>query len=211
MDKFLDAAEARERLLYELSVMTGFKYLKSGMLKKNLKDLVFEVDFQSSHWNLSGQSIEICAVFRLAYKKFGKLPPNTYNIVASKGYHPEGGYWYEITTESKLNETKNILAQLLKETAVDLADRFEKNYEEAMNYLFYDAFDKYKVYLDFVADYFGQDFIKEKAQKIYDELSDDEKDMIVQYKNGTLTKKAFLLNRCNLKYIVDNDLYEVKY
>ena len=208
MDKFLDATEARERLLYELSEITGFKYLKSGILKKTIKDLVFEVNFHSSHWNLSGQSIEICADFRLVYKKFGKLPSDTYNIVAGKGYHPEGGYWYEITTESKLNETKNTLTPLLKETAVDLAYRFESNYEEAMKYLFYDAFDKYDVYLDFIADYFGQDFIKKKAQNIYDELSSEEKDMIVQYKNGTLTKKAFLLNRCNLKYIVDNNLYE---
>ena len=72
MDNFLNVEEAKTRLIYELSIITGFKYLKSGVLKKTIKDIVFEINFFSSKWNVSEQSIEINADLRLVYKKYGK-------------------------------------------------------------------------------------------------------------------------------------------
>lgn len=35
----------------------------------------------------------------IVYKKYGKLPVD--NVVASMSYHPENGYWYDISTEDK--------------------------------------------------------------------------------------------------------------
>lgn len=61
MEDMLNVAEAKTRLIQELSEITGFKYLKSGVLKKTVKDIVFEINFFSSKWNESGQSIEINA------------------------------------------------------------------------------------------------------------------------------------------------------
>ena len=40
-------------------------------------------------------------------------------------YNPTDGYWYDISTESKLRKTQDILEQRFRETAVDLANRFE--------------------------------------------------------------------------------------
>ena len=57
MDNILNVEEAKTRLIYELSIITGFKYLKSGVLKKTIKDIVFEIN----------------ADLRLIYKKYGKL------------------------------------------------------------------------------------------------------------------------------------------
>lgn len=204
MDNILNVEEAKTRLIYELSEITGFKYLKSGILKKTVKDVVFEINFFSSKWNTSGQNIEINAELRLVYKKYGKLPVD--NIVASMSYNPEDGYWYDITTESRLLETKSVLEQRFRETAMDLLNRFENDYISAVQYLFLEGFDKYNVYLDFIADNLGQIVIKEKAQRIYDKLSDEVKEQIVQYRNGA-RNKAWMLNRCNLKYIVDNNLF----
>ena len=107
MDNILNVEDAKTRLIQELSEVTGFKYLKSGVLKKSVKDIVFEIHFFSSKWNVSGQSIEINAELRLVYKKYGKLPVD--NIVALMSYQPNNGYWYDISTESKLLETRNIL------------------------------------------------------------------------------------------------------
>ena len=72
MESILNVEEAISRLIYELSIITDFKYLKSGVLKKTIKDVVFEINFFSSKWNVSGQSIEINADLRLIYKKYGK-------------------------------------------------------------------------------------------------------------------------------------------
>ena len=55
MEDMLNVAEAKTRLIQELSEITGFKYLKSGVLKKTVKDIVFEINFFSSKWNESGQ------------------------------------------------------------------------------------------------------------------------------------------------------------
>ena len=62
------------------------------------------------------------------------------------------------------------------------------------------------VYLDFVADNLGQEIIKDKAQQIYEGLSDECKEQVIQYQNGA-RNKSWMLNRCNLKYIVDNNLF----
>lgn len=205
MDNILNVEEAKTRLIYELSIITGFKYLKRGVLKKTIKDIVFEIIFFSSKWNVSGQSIEINADLRLVYKKYGKLPVD--NVIAFMSYRPTDGYWYDISTESKLHETRNILEQRFRETAMDLANRFEENYDAAIQYLFLEGFEKYNVHLDFVADNLGQAIIKDKAQKMYDGLSNEEKEQVIQYQNGA-RNKLWMLNRCNLKYIVDNNMFQ---
>lgn len=166
-------------------------------------DILFEIHFFSSKWNASGQSIEINAELRLIYKKYGKLPVD--NVVASMSYHPKNGYWYDISTERKLLKTRNVLEKYFQETVVDLVNRFENDYNLAIEYFFFDGFEKYNVHLDFIADNLGQTIIKDKAKQIYNELSDDLKKQVVQYQNG-VRNKSWMLNRCNLKYIVDNDL-----
>lgn len=205
MDDILNVEDAKTRLIYELSIITGFKYLKSGVLKKTIKDIVFEINFFTSKWNASGQSIEINADLRVVYKKYGKLPVD--NVVASMSYKPEDGYWYDISTESKLLETRNILEQRFRDTALDLVNRFECDYTSAIQYLFFEGFEKYNVHLDFIADNLGQEVIKGKAQQIYEGMFDEVKEQIVQYQNGA-RNKSWMLNRCNLKYIVDNNLFQ---
>ena len=197
MEDMLNVAEAKTRLIQELSEITGFKYLKSGVLKKTVKDIVFEINFFSSKWNESGQSIEINAELRLIYKTYGKLPVD--NVVASMSYQPENGYWYDISTESRLLETRNILEKRFQETAMDLVHRFENNYHSAVQYLFFEGFEKYDVHLDFIAEHLGQEAIKDKAHQIYVGLSDEVKEQIVQYQNGARNKtwmkiKKFQLN-----------------
>lgn len=205
MDNSLSVEDAKTRLIYELSTVTGFKYLKSGVLKKTIKDIVFEVNFFFSKWNKSYQSIEVAAELRLIYKKYGKLAID--NVIAFISYHPTDGDWYDISTETKLLETRKILELCLRDTAMDLASRFEQNYTLAVQYLFLTGFEKYHVHLDFVADVLGQTIIKDKAQQIYDKLSSNEKEQIVQYQNGA-RNEPWMINRCNLKYIVDNNLFQ---
>lgn len=43
MESVLNVEEAKSRLICELSTIMGFKYLKSGILKKTIKDIVFEI------------------------------------------------------------------------------------------------------------------------------------------------------------------------
>lgn len=203
MEYSYSVEEATQILYGRLAEATGWKLLKSQRcLKKTVKELVFEIDFFSSKWNLSHQSVEVNAEFRLWNKSYGKLPVN--NVVASMPYNPDGGHWYDITTEEKLNQVLAELSKRINETAVNLCGRFEEDRRAAAEYLL-ECFDEYNVHLDFIADELGIDAIKDKARDICGALSDEEGQQIKDYKNGA-RNKTWMLNRCNLKYIVDNDL-----
>ena len=212
MEYIFSVEEATQKLFLSLSEATGWKYLKSQRcLKKTVKDLVFEIDFFSSKWNLSHQSVEVNAEFRLWCKNYGKLPVN--NVIASISYHPElchsnGGYWYDISTEEKLHSAFEDLNRRIQNTAVSLCTQFENDYLAATESLFRKHFDEYNVHLDFIADKLGISVIREKAQEIYDSISDEMRRQALEYKNGA-RNKAWMINRGNLKYVIDNDLIKM--
>ncbi|MCR5103140.1 MAG: hypothetical protein K6B68_01615 [Eubacterium sp.] len=203
--------EAQEKIIGMLAESTGWKYLKSKRcLRKAVKDLVFEIYFFSSKWNESHKSVEINADFRISYKKYGKLPVD--NIIAFVEYRPDNdksvdGYWYDISTEKKLLDVYDELNAKMQETAVLVADSFEKNFDAATEKLFTEYFNEYSVHIDFVADILGVDAVREKAQEIYDNLTDIQRSQVIDYRNGDRSK-AWMLNRNNLKYILDNNLVE---
>lgn len=208
MEYIFSAEEAAQKLCLSLSEATGWKYLKSQRcLKKTVKDLVFEIDFFSSKWNLSHQRVEVNAEFRLWCKSYGKLPVN--NIIAIISYRPESnGGWYDISTEEKLRSTFEDLNSRIQNTAVSLCTQFEKDELAAAEGLFREHFEDYHVHLDFIADKLGVSAIREKAQEIYDGISDEMKRQVLEYKNGA-RNRAWMMSRNNLKYVVDNGLIKM--
>ncbi|MCH5344248.1 MAG: hypothetical protein J1E64_09425 [Acetatifactor sp.] len=155
MKYIFSVEEATQKLFTSLSEATGWKYMKSQRcLKKTVKDLVFEIDFFTSKWNLSHQRVEVNAEFKLWCKSYGKLPIN--NVIATMSYHPEryshnGSYWYDISTEKKLFSTFEDLNSRIHNTAVSLCTQFENDYLTATENLFREHFDEYNVHLDFIA------------------------------------------------------------
>ena len=123
-------------------------------------------------------------------------------------YKPEDNYWYDISTSDKLENTLEELRKRITETAVDLCLQFENDYIGTVSKLLNSEFEKYNIYLDFIADRFGDLAIEDKAREIYDNTSYVVKQQIIDYKNGS-KYKTWMLNRCNLKYIVDNNLVNI--
>lgn len=202
--EYYTVEEATEKIFTKLTDSTGWKFLKSQRsLKKTFTDLNFEILFFSSKWNASGQNVEINAEFRVSYKKFGKLPVD--NIIAQVSYQPEGAYWYDISTEEKLSAVYEELNDRIQSTAVKLYNEFELDYKTAAEKLLTEYFNEYNVRLDFIAEILGKDAVLEKAQKIYDGLSDEMKLEVKEYIKGDRSKK-WMINRNNLKYIIDNKL-----
>ena len=202
--EYYTVEEATEKIFTKLTDSTGWKFLKSQRsLKKTFTDLNFEILFFSSKWNASGQNVEINAEFRVSYKKFGKLPVD--NIIAQVSYQPEGAYWYDISTEEKLSAVYEELNDRIQSTAVKLYNEFELDYKTAAEKLLNEYFNEYNVRLDFIAEILGKDAVLEKAQKIYDGLSDEMKLEVKEYIKGDRSKK-WMINRNNLKYIIDNEL-----
>ena len=209
MDYIYSVEEAQNKIISMLIESTGWKYLKGrNCLKKAVQDLVFEINLFSSKWNQSHQSVEMNADLRIAYKKYGSVPVN--NIVASVQYLPDkdklgDGYWFDISTEKKLLDVYKDLNDRIQSTAVRVAMDFESDCVGATERLFNEHFEVYNVHLDFVADILGMDAIKGKAKDVYNNLSDEYKRQVADYKNGDRSK-SWMINRSNLKYIVDNGL-----
>ena len=210
MEYIFSVEEATQKLFTRLSETTGWKYLKSQQcLKRTVKDLVFQINFFTSKWNISYERVEVSAEFKLWCKSYGKLPAN--NVIAMMSYCPErctsnGGAWYDISTEEKLLATFDELNRKIQQTAGSLCAQFEQYYLRGVENLFREHFDEYRVYLDFIADKLGMSpAIREKAQEIYDSLSDDMRQQVLAYQNGA-RNSFWMINRSNLKYIVDNDL-----
>lgn len=213
MGYIFSVEEATQKLLARLSESTGWKYLKSQhCIKKTVKDLIFQVNLFSSKWNVSGERVEVSAEFRLSCKNYGKLPAN--NIIALISYHPElhkpdNGNWYDISTEEKLLSAFEELNRRIQQTAGSLCAQFEQDYLGGVESLFREHFDEYRVYLDFIADKLGMSpAIREKALEIYNSLSDDMRRQVLAYQNGA-RNSPWMINRSNLKYIVDNNLIDL--
>lgn len=203
-DNFLSIEDAETILLSSIANELGFQYYKSKKrLKKTVKDLVFVLDFYSCKWNKAGYKVEVNAGFHIYNKKYGKIPIDS--VIASKMYKPKDKEWYDITTEEKLEKVIIELIDIFKVEIQSLYLRFERNYIEAVEYLFEEKFDEFNVYLDFVADTLGKDAILHKVKQISSNFTDDIKAQIYEYRKGIRNKK-WMLNRSNIKYIVDNNL-----
>ncbi len=210
MEYTFSVEEATQKLFTRLSEAIGWKYLKSQRcLKKTVKDLVFQINFFSSKWNVSYERVEVSAEFKLWCKSYGKLPVD--NVITMMPYCPErctsnGEAWYDISTEEKLLAAFDELNQKIQQTAGSLCAQFEQDYLGGVECLFREHFNEYRVYLDFIADKLGMSpAIREKAQEIYDSLSDHMRQQVLAYQNGA-RDSCWMVNRSNLKYIVDNNL-----
>lgn len=205
-DKFLSVEEAMEGLCLYLSEQTGWKYLKSRRcLKKTVEDLVFEIRFYSSKWNLSYQSVEVECELQFWTKKIDKAC-TVHSGVGCYKFDPPTGVWWDISTESRLTETREQLKTAIMTYAVGLCREFEDNYVEATKKLMSDAiFDAYHIRLSFIASQLGNEYIAEKAKEIYHSLNASLRKQVKDYRQGDRSK-AWMINPNNLKFIVDNGL-----
>lgn len=185
----------------KLSETTGYKYLKSrSSLKKTTGQIVFEVLFFSSKWN-DDNNIKINADFRVSYKKYGAAS-TAYSVVVSKNFENNKEYWYDISNESKFDEILKYFETELQTTAVDLSDRFDKDFKAACQYLLEEKFKEYNVFFDFLVDVLGEEKVMYRINEFIEQLSESDKQQIADYKKGA-KDKTWMLNRSNMRFVAD--------
>lgn len=204
--KKLSVEEATGRVYGALAEYTGWKFLKSQCcLKKTVGDIVFQIDFYSSKWNYSYESIEIQCELQLWCKKFDKSA----NVHSHVGYYtlkPEQKEWWDISDEEQLKFTIEELCKMLDEAVIPLCKEFEENFKDAAIRLADESlFNKYHIQLRFLDVYAGRENIQECIKNYLNSLTDAEKQQIESYKQGDRSK-AWMINPSNLKYIIDNNL-----
>lgn len=134
-EKVLIVSEAKSKLYNELANYIGWKFLKSQeCLKKVIKDIVFNIQFYSSKYNMCGESIEINCEFRIWCKNLDKIC-NVNSIIGFYSIQPKNGYWYDISTESKLNKVVEKLKREFDKYVISLTNIFEEDYNKGIDTL----------------------------------------------------------------------------
>lgn len=85
-------------------------------------------------YNVSGERIETNCEFEFWNKQLDKIC-NVNSKIGFVFFHPDNDYWYDISTETKLNATIDDIKSKIDEYAFPLAKRFEDDYCGAMTYL----------------------------------------------------------------------------
>lgn len=130
----LTVTQAKEKLYAELTAVTGWKFLKSQpCLKKVVKDIVFDIQFYASKYN-SSESVEVNCEFRIWCKRFDKQC-NVNSTIGFYSFQPPNGYWYDISTQAKLDETLAELNAQFNKYAAPLVAEFEKDYDSAIRHM----------------------------------------------------------------------------
>ena len=134
-EKMLNVSEAQEILYITLAEYTGWKFLKSQRcLRKNIGNIVFDISFYSSKYNVSGECVEINCEFEFWNKQFDKVC-NVNSKIGFVFFQPENNYWYDISTETKLNKVIDELKKKIDDYAISLTKRFEGDYCSAITHL----------------------------------------------------------------------------
>lgn len=133
--KKLSVEEAKQHIYDSLAAYTGWKFLKSQQcLKKTVKNMIFEIQFFSSKYNCSYESVEMNCDFNFWYRKYDKCC-NINSIIGCYSFRAENGYWYDISDEEKLEQVLVELKKKIKEYALSVTERFEEHYEAALEFL----------------------------------------------------------------------------
>ena len=130
--------------------------------------------------------------------------------MASKSVQPDKEYWYDISSEGKFEETLKYFETELQATAVDLADRFDKDFNDACRYLLEEKFNEYNVFFDFLIDVRGEEKVLYRVTEFTERLSESDRQQIADYKKG-IKNKAWMLNRSTLRFVVDNGYIEIPF
>lgn len=112
-------------------------------------------------------------------------------------------YWYDISNESKFDEVMKYFETELQTTAVDLSDRFDKDFTAACQYLLEEKFKEYNVFFDFLVDVLGEEKVMYRINEFMEQLSESDKQQIADYKKGA-KDKFWMLNRSNMRFVADN-------
>ena len=208
-DKPLAVEEAKSKLCSEIAYNVGWKLSKSqNKIKKTIDDLVFKINFSFSKWNNSYKNIEVYCECSLWSKKFDK-ELNVRSVILHYTFSPNKGYYWNITTQKNLEKAIKLLSEEINERVIPLSNQFEADFSSAIKKLAeVETFDLYNVAIDFIDIYAGREYAKNVARHYYDSLSDSIKNSVINYKNGA-NDLSWMINRSNLKYIVDNNVIEL--
>ena len=205
MEKLLTVEEAKARLFAGLEEITGWKLLKSrSELKKKVGDVVFQLNVFFNHYNRSYEYIGTEMDFRMWCRSYGKVD-DVNTDVGFFSYRGDGNYYFDITTEEKLEAVLAELKVRLEETAVSLCERFEADHDAAVKRLAGEDLLKYRVWLRFIEDKLGREEAEKAAKTVYENAPEPVKKQLAEFAATGKSGPWLRMDR-NAKYMAEHGL-----
>jgi hypothetical protein len=104
MENILSTETAKQKLFDSLTDYTDWKFLKSSKcLRKRVGNMVFDFDFYFSKYNSIENVVDVNCEFKIWSKELDKKC-NINSIIGHYFMRPNNKYWYDISTQSKLEK-----------------------------------------------------------------------------------------------------------
>lgn len=196
-------SEYIDSFIYDTNDGINWKYLKSSRkLKKQIGDIIFEINFYSSKYNDANLHIEVRSECRVWYRKYDKSH-TIKSAIANIPLLENRKYWWDITD----NKNRDTILQLLKSEisakVIHYSSEMETDFNHGLLHLIYNyGFSAYCNSIQLIDELLGREEALKAANAYSKAFTPAEQNVIKRFMNG----ENALVNERNLRYILENRL-----
>ncbi|MBD5475492.1 MAG: hypothetical protein HDR17_05840 [Lachnospiraceae bacterium] len=203
----VSVTEYIDSFIVDVNNTINWKYLKSRrVLKKEINDIVFQVDFYSSKFNSTGSRIEIKSECRVWCRKYDKSL-TVKSGIADIAFMEDKGCWWDIRDADNRNTVLHSLLQEINAKVIRFTMKMENDFKSGLLNLICDyGFSAYSNSMQYIDETFGREEVLAAANEYMKNMSVSEQKMIGRFMNG----ENDLVNERNLRYMIDYHLIDTK-
>lgn len=197
--------ERMESFIIDVNQVIDWKYLKSKrVLKKQIKEIVFQIDFYSSKYN-NDSRVEIRSECRAWCRNYDKSL-TIKSAIANISFLAEAGYWWDITSEKSREEVFQSMIEEIQTKVLSIVEELEKDYGSGLKKLVCrHGFSAYTNAIQLIDETLGREEALQAADEYSRNFSEMEKNLLKRFANG----ECNLVNERNLHYMIENQLIAI--
>ena len=197
--------ERMEFFIIDVNQVIDWKYLKSKrVLKKQIKEIVFQIDFYSSKYN-NDSRVEIRSECRAWCRNYDKSL-TIKSAIANISFLAEAGYWWDITSEKSREEVFQSMIEEIQTKVLSIVEELEKDYSSGLKKLVCrHGFSAYSNAIQLIDETLGREEALQAADEYSRNFSEMEKNLLKRFANG----ECNLVNERNLHYMIENQLIAI--
>lgn len=199
----ISVKEYIDSFINDINNEVNWKYLKSSRkLKKQIGDIVFEINFYSSKYNGVDSHVEIRSECRVWCRKYDKsLTINS--SIANISFLTNKEYWWDITGEKKRNAILQLLLQEINAKVISFTSEMETDFNNGLLNLIYDhGFSAHSNSIQLLDELLGREEALKAANEYAKAFTRAEQNTLKRFISG----ESDLANEKNLRYMIDNHL-----
>lgn len=197
--------ESIDSFINDINNEINWKYLKSSRtLKKQISDIVFEINFYSSKYNGVDSHVEIRSECRIWCRKYDKSL-TVKSAIATIAFLADKKYWWDITSEGNRKSTLQSLVQEINAKVISCTSEMEADFNSGLlNLIYSHGFSTYSNSIQLIDDLLGREEALKAASEYSKSFTSADQHLIKRFSNG----ETDLVNEKNLRYMLDNHLID---